>query len=429
MKNISKKMSAAFKDKFPIYFLAFFLILFFLGLYMADLFVFTPKIVLLLFIVLISVYLGKLRYLYKDWFVFIAMLYLFDSMRGTIYILTCKLNLPVHTLYVIKLEKLLFGKIPANEVQKAILNPDHFTWFERVLTVNHGTHFITFLFIGLFIWLYKSQHFNAYKISFYLLTIIGVSFYFIIPTVPPWMAANVFHLIPELTHFNIDLYNLAIPDVTSGFATNPIAAMPSLHTAFPVLCSLILWRIYRWKSLPFHLYTAIMLFTIVYTGDHYIVDLLAGALLAGFSFILAFKMLPVDPMTANQEGAHAPLEKPPFFRKYRSLFIGTVLLTVGITFGLENKRQFITYPDKYNYTFAPNYIDFNKHPEHYENNFYIQIYFGDRSNLRGDHEEALGNFQRALEISTDMAQIKKAEFKIDQTNAFIRASESGSGKE
>jgi hypothetical protein len=168
-----------------------------------------------------------------------------------------------------------------------------------------------------------------------------------------------------------------------------------------------------------------MLFTIVYTGDHYIVDLIAGALLAGLCFFLAFKALPVDPATANREGAQVSQKKLPFLKRYRSLFIGALLLSVGITFGLENKRQFIAYPDQYNYYFAPNYIDFTKYPEQYEDNYYIQIYFGDRSNLKGNHLKALEFFEHALELSIDMQQKKKAEFKIEQTKAQIKTSEAG----
>ena len=79
---------------------------------------------------------GKGIQLFRDWFVFFSFIYLFDSLRGSIYILTCKLNLPVYVIYVINLEKKLFGEIPSVFLQKVLLNPDALTWFEKSLTVS-----------------------------------------------------------------------------------------------------------------------------------------------------------------------------------------------------------------------------------------------------------------------------------------------------
>ena len=128
----------------------------------------------------------------------------------------------------------------------------------------------------------------------------------IVPTAPPWMASELFGLVPKLLHFNVAFYNAAAPDLTTGFNTNPIAAMPSLHAAFPALCSLILWRLGRWKSLPFHLYTLLVFFMIIATGDHYTLDIAAGVLLAVVAYIVAFRRIgppaPADDHAAEEIG-------------------------------------------------------------------------------------------------------------------------------
>jgi hypothetical protein len=72
-----------------------------------------PKILILALIFLSAAFIGKFQSLIKDWFVFIAFIYLFDRLRGAIYLLTCKLGLPVYTLYVIKIEKFLFNEAPS----------------------------------------------------------------------------------------------------------------------------------------------------------------------------------------------------------------------------------------------------------------------------------------------------------------------------
>ncbi|WP_179531436.1 phosphatase PAP2 family protein [Nocardioides marinus] len=62
---------------------------------------------------------------------------------------------------------------------------------------------------------------------------------------------------------------------------NSVAAMPSLHAGTAVLVSLVLAsRATRWWGHLWHLYPLTMCIALVYFAEHYVVDLLAGALLA-----------------------------------------------------------------------------------------------------------------------------------------------------
>jgi len=115
--------------------------------------------------------------------------------------------------------------------------------------------------------------------------------YALVPTAAPWMTSQMFGLMPPLVHFNIELYTMYLPDLTSGFNTNPVAAMPSLHAAFPFLCSLLLWSKYKFKALPFYIYTGLILFTIVYTGDHYVIDIIFGIVIAIISYLMSINIL------------------------------------------------------------------------------------------------------------------------------------------
>ncbi|HTE86816.1 MAG TPA: phosphatase PAP2 family protein [Dehalococcoidia bacterium] len=60
------------------------------------------------------------------------------------------------------------------------------------------------------------------------------------------------------------------------FRPNPVAAMPSIHAAFPVLVWLVLWK--RWHRWGWMLvvYPLAMGFAVVYLGQHYVIDVLAG---------------------------------------------------------------------------------------------------------------------------------------------------------
>jgi len=410
----------SFKN-YPVAYVSLFLVSLFSLLYFFNRIIFAPKILLLCIIISAATFLGKLQILLKDWFVFLSFVYLSDSLRGLIYISTCKFNLPVHTLYVIKAEKFLFGEIPSVTLQRLLLKSDtypDFSWFEKFLTALHGTHFVAFLFVGLIIWIQKSNYFRAYKTSFYLLTAIGVSGYFIIPTTPPWMASELFNIIPKLIQFNANIYNMFIPDITAGFATNPIAAMPSLHAAFPLLCCFILWRIYRWKASIFFLYTFLILFTIVYTGDHYIVDIIAGALVALFCLWCVFKTKKI--YSPSDSKRRVSLEKKEnALKKNKHLILGTLILTIGISIGFWNKDKFGNILTASSYSYLPNYIDFLNHEEDYRQNFHVQFYFGSYHLARKEIKKALLYFERALDLSPDIIERKMTLMKITQCKSLL----------
>jgi len=371
-----------------------------------------PKILMVVMIFLAAVLTGRIKPLVGDWFVFIAFIYLFDSLRGTIYILTCTLQLPAHALYVLNTEKALFGGVPSVALQNILLRPDisgNVGWLEKFLTLIYGTHFIAFLLVGLMIWIYKAKDFYLYKMSLYLLSGTGILFYFLVPTVPPWMAANHFGLMAPLNHFNVELFNLVIPDISNGFDTNPIAAMPSLHAGFPILCSLLLWRLYRWKGALFYIYTLAVLFAIVYSGDHYVTDILAGLVLAAACYAVAVRILKKRPEAPENGRAVGAAFGGMAMRKRFLLGLGVLL--IGVVIGGMNKTYFVLHANSYNPN-VPKYVDFFKNEDRYRDSYLVQAYFGNHFLARKDHRTALRYFEKSFELAQNPIDRNEAQAKI-----------------
>jgi membrane-associated phospholipid phosphatase len=69
---------------------------------------------------------------------------------------------------------------------------------------------------------------------------------------------------------------------------NQLAAMPSLHIAWAVWCAVSMWRVARRPVLRALgvLYPCLTAFAVLATGNHYVLDMLAGALLAALSLTL-----------------------------------------------------------------------------------------------------------------------------------------------
>jgi membrane-associated phospholipid phosphatase len=414
--------AAKISKRLPLFIVAVGLALFLILLFVFQRYVFVPKIFILLLIVLGAALMRRLPLLIKDWFVFISFVYLFDSLRGSIYILTVKLGLPVHVTYVIGIEKALFGQVPSAVLQAQLLDPSKapgFTWLERVLTAFHGSHFLAFLLIGFIIWLYKSQSFRLFRTSYYLLISLGVLGYLLVPTVPPWMASNNFGLLPPLIRFNGIIFNFAIPDLSTGFDTNPIAAMPSLHAAFPILSSLLLWRVYRWKALPFYIYTAIVLFTIVYTGDHYVTDVLAGLLLAVACYVLADRYMKPRPNIGSKTAIGVKEPKLDSENLTKPLLLGLAVLVLGVSIGAVNRVQFNLNASSYGLN-APRYVDFFKHEEAYLTNFKVQDYLGNHFLLKREYARAIPHFERCLSLAADASERTQAQYHLNYCRSLLK---------
>jgi hypothetical protein len=226
----------------------------------------------------------RFREFVLTWSIFLAVVASFDAVRGLIYSATSYFELPFYLGYVIDAERALLGGAIAPIALQAWLPPQVHGDFERLLVVAHASHFLVFLMFGLLEWTRGAAGFARFRRSFYLAMGIGAFFYAAVPTVPPWMAARTFEVIPRVERVSRYFYNVSIPAVHGAFDTNPIAAMPSLHTAFPVLICLLAARSWGWRSWPIFLYAVSVLFGIMYMGEHYAVDVVAGIAVAVVAF-------------------------------------------------------------------------------------------------------------------------------------------------
>jgi membrane-associated phospholipid phosphatase len=62
----------------------------------------------------------------------------------------------------------------------------------------------------------------------------------------------------------------------NGSLVNTVAAMPSLHAAYPLMLLLFFWPAGRLVRIALGLYTLAMAFALVYGGEHFVLDIVAG---------------------------------------------------------------------------------------------------------------------------------------------------------
>ena len=140
----------------------------------------------------------------------------------------------------------------------------------------------------------REREFARFKVAILLVMYTGIACYTIIPTVPPWMAASRFFVLEPVVHIPEKVYNLAVPTLTESFDLNPIAAMPSLHAAFPTSLALVCFESFGAWGFLMAAYALSVCFAIVALGEHYVVDVMVGTTLALSAYACAFRSRFVD---------------------------------------------------------------------------------------------------------------------------------------
>jgi membrane-associated phospholipid phosphatase len=208
-----------------------------------------------------------------DWLPLIAGTVLFDALRGAIFVAIQRQHLPVYLAYPSVLEQTFF-RTPAAPLP---LQQWQTRWLDIAAVAVHASHFAFFLLFGLVLWHLRPAYFLRFRRALLLVMAIGLLGYLCVPTIPPWLASQQFHLLPPINHVVTQVYTNSVGDLYGTFDTNPVAAMPSLHAAFPAMCALIGFLAYGKRAgVMLALYATAVMLAVVYLGEHYAVDVVAG---------------------------------------------------------------------------------------------------------------------------------------------------------
>lgn len=214
-----------------------------------------------------------------DWLPFLAILLGYDAARGIAY----RLERPTLVQPQIALEKLVwFGHVPTVWFQQRF-HPDATPrWFDVPLALVYLSHFVVPLGLAGWLWFRDRPAWRRMACRLVLLSLGAATIYALLPTSPPWRAADRGALPPvQLTvegGMSLAHLDVAATAVNVGrLGLNPDAALPSLHAGFALVVSVTLWRRVRrgWRPLLVA-YPLAMAFTLVVSGEHYSVDALFG---------------------------------------------------------------------------------------------------------------------------------------------------------
>jgi hypothetical protein len=248
----------------------------------------TPDVLAIAF-GLAAILLGRGRLFLRDWLPFIALLMAYELMRG----LADDAGVGVHVDDMVMVDRLLtLGHIPTQVLQDALRPASGLDWVAIVATVVYMLHFVLPLVTGFVLWVWKRPQYYDFVASLILLSMWGFVTYLLVPAAPPWYAADrgalagpdgrpliaylkpgAFETIAQALGFDGRyLYSFAF----AGVNPNAVAAWPSLHVAYPFLSFLVLRRAFGRIGWLGFAYTLLVSFSVIYTGDHWISDCIAG---------------------------------------------------------------------------------------------------------------------------------------------------------
>jgi membrane-associated phospholipid phosphatase len=138
----------------------------------------------------------------------------------------------------------------------------------------------------LWVYLRRNEAFVRFRNTILLANVIGLIGYVLLPTAPPRM-------FPDLG-FSDTLSGFGELNHGSGlieFAANPYAAMPSLHAADALIVGVVLFTVCRswWAKAIWLLWPAWVWFSVMATGNHFWLDVVAGVVVAVIAGILVYR--------------------------------------------------------------------------------------------------------------------------------------------
>jgi membrane-associated phospholipid phosphatase len=200
-----------------------------------------------------------------------------------------RLEARVRIDYPIAIDRILgLGVPPTVRLQSGFSDPTHISRLERLLVWCHWVWFmVPHASVG-YVLLRRPDRFPSAAARMYAVFDLGAVFYWAIPTAPPWYAARHGRLQDApvrpvrrmMLEYGEQFWGERWPDLYDVLGGNPLAAMPSLHFATSMMGAHLLMEVGPVAGTAGWTYASLLGLALVYLGEHYAADLLAGAALA-----------------------------------------------------------------------------------------------------------------------------------------------------
>jgi membrane-associated phospholipid phosphatase len=184
--------------------------------------------------------------------------------------------------YPIRVDRVLgAGELPTVRLQKALAGLGRRNALDRFLSWVHWAWFLEPH--GALAWILARhpEHFARSARQMSAVFDLGCAVYMSVPTAPPWWAWEEGYTDAKVRRIMVEVgeeeWGRAWPVLYDTLGGNPWAAMPSLHFATSLMAALLLAETGPVEGIAGWAYVGALGVALVYLGEHYVIDLLAGA--------------------------------------------------------------------------------------------------------------------------------------------------------
>jgi hypothetical protein len=226
-----------------------------------------------------------------DWSPFLLLLFSYEYLRG----LAGRVG-QVNYGLALRFDSIVFGTPPSVSLQQRFAHPGALAPYDYVAAVLYLLHFVAPLSFAFLLWMRRREHFLRFTGAFLVLSYAALTTFVLFPAAPPWLASR--HGYLPAVHEQVSAVLSAfpqrfhLPTVYQVFDPNQVAAIPSLHAAYPLLILLFAWRFFGVRGLVVAPYVAGVWLAVIYMGEHYVFDVAAGALYGVAAFVVMEYALP-----------------------------------------------------------------------------------------------------------------------------------------
>jgi hypothetical protein len=260
----------------------------------------------------------KMLMVVRDWLPFAVVLLVYDVSRGA----ATLVGTPTLWQWQVHADRWLFlGNMPTVWLQERLKLADP-PWWEVAISTVYMSFFVLPYAVAGVLWLRDRADWKAFVRRFVTLSFTALAIYIVLPAAPPWAAARCTsddivggpsyptcmfdtpegvpdggllgpmqsarpganEFVERISTRGWETLHLHVARdlVNSGqVSVNMVAAIPSLHAALAAMVAAFLWRRVQRKWRPLlAAYVLMMAFTLVYSAEHYVIDILLGWTLA-----------------------------------------------------------------------------------------------------------------------------------------------------
>ena len=211
---------------------------------------------------------------------------------------TNRLGFGLHIAGPARADEDVIGAVPSVWLQERLVDGSPH-WYDGAAALVYVTHFVSIPLVTGLVWFCLRDRFREWVAAVLTLTLVGIVGYVVYPAAPPWLASDRGEIgtVVRISGLGWDYWRIDVVGRLTEVGqagSNPVAAMPSLHAGAALLVSLFFWPSVtaRWR-VALLTYAVAMAVTLVYTGEHYVVDVGAGWAVACFAVAVAAVVRPL----------------------------------------------------------------------------------------------------------------------------------------